>query len=183
MKGTSFFFALQLACAGLFLSAPLAQAEVLFRPAFTYTIDKTEQNSTTTTTRRVIDIGAGYVGNEGWMILGMYGMENKTVDDGTNVHKIDRNSMGLGGGYMQKGGGFYVDGIYFIQSEMTIGSTKHKGDGWQIDLGYNFNFSRVGLGAQLTYRSFKYTKAGEATLTPPLKQTNLDPMFALVMAF
>lgn len=162
-----------------------AHADGLIRPALGYTIDKTESGgSATTTTRQLIDIGGGYVTDSGVMLLGMYSTETKTVASSSSTTNFNRSSYGGGIGWMAKqSSGPYVDGIYFLDATMTSNSSTYKGNGWQIDVGYNFEVSRVGIGMQLTYRSFTYSKLNGSTLNNPYKQTNLDPMFAVLITF
>lgn len=160
-------------------------ADVLIRPAFSYSIDKDQTSSTTTTTRQMIDLAGGYIATEGWAILGMYSIENKKTDTGNSTSNSDRTSYGAGGGwYSREAMGPYVDAIYHLNSKLMLGSTKYQGTGWQVDVGYQFQISgAVSFGVQLAYSNFVYTKLDGTALTPPDTRTNLDPMLALVIIF
>jgi hypothetical protein len=163
--------------------ASIAHADFMFRPAVTYTSDESGTSPTTKTTRRVIDLGAGYVSPGGWSLLAVYGMENRKVEAPGSSTTGDRTSLGAGGGWTAGATGAYVDAVYFFQAEYSVGSTNYKGTGWQVDLGYKFDVGRLQVGPQLTYRNFSYDKVNGATQSPVYKQNNLDPMFALCLMF
>ncbi|MBX3021033.1 MAG: hypothetical protein KF799_05095 [Bdellovibrionales bacterium] len=162
------------------LGALPASADILIRPALSYAIDKTESGgSTSSTTRRMIDLGVGHITSAGWTLLALYGTENIATDS-TNS---DRTSIGVGGGYTSKGDGPYVSAVYFVSNSLASGGSKYEGDGMQFDFGYMFKVSSMGVGLQFSYRMHNYKKHNGTTLTNPYKKTNLDPMFALAYIF
>lgn len=160
-----------------------AHGEGLIRPALSYAIDKSESDgSTTTTTRRLIDLTLGYMTGDGWTLLGLYGNQNTNYDSEGSVTITERTGYGVGGGYYSKSGP-YIDAVYYLIAKEEGGGNKYEGDGYQVDLGYKFDVGSVGLGLQLAYRSFNFKKLNGSTLSPTRKQTNLDPMFALLFTF
>jgi hypothetical protein len=162
-----------------------ARADKFFRPAFGYTIDKSgSTGSETTTTRQLIDLAGGWKGNSGLTVLGMYGMDNKTVSSSGGSTQMNRTSYGAGIGFLSKQAmGIYADAVYFINADLTSGSNKYNGTGYQATLGYKFDLSKFSIGLQFAYRSFTYTKLNGATLATTYDQTNLDPMFAFIFVF
>jgi hypothetical protein len=165
-------------------------ADGFFRPAFSYTIDNSESNGfATKENRRMIDLGGGYVGEKGLVVMGQYSTEKKQKQtEPSPATNEDRTSLGVGAGWMsRKEVGPYITGIYYLQSEDQVSGTTYKGKGYEVDLGLRVSIQKFFVGFQLTYRSFKYTEisSGSSTssLTQPRKQTNLDPTVAVIFEF
>jgi hypothetical protein len=162
----------------------LAHANVLLRPALSYSSVATEAGDTkTTTTRRLIDVTAGYVYPSGLSLLGLYGMETKTSESGGSSSTDDRKSLGAGLGWQSQGYGPYLAGLYIFDNKLSSGGTNYKGTGMQFDLGYRFTISGLGIGLQMSYRMFTYKEAGGVSLSPQIKYTHIDPMFAFSLGF
>lgn len=146
-----------------------------FRLSGIYWSEETEQSTTTKSSRTLLDLGAGYAWPSGLTVGGLYGTEKRKSGDTST----DRTSYGPTIGYMQSGEGFFVLGTYFFKSEYE----DFDGDGYQVDLGYRFKISSVGIGLQMSYKHFKYDEANGSSFSPPLKQTYLDPYFAFWLEF
>lgn len=159
------------------LSPLSAFASGFVKAAGVYLSEESGQGTLTKGTRTLIDIGGGYVSQQGWTFGALYGMEKRKSGDTST----DRTSMGPSVGWItRKESGAYVIGTYFISSEL---SPNYKGSGYQFDLGYKFSVGKVALAMQISYKHFEYNKAGSASLEPALVNNHIDPYFALLIEF
>ena len=160
-----------------------ASAEVMLRPSFMYMTDSIDGGGgPTTTTRTLIDVAAGYKSPKMWTITGVYDSDAKNVSSSGATSKYNRTSLGLGAGYLFKNG-FFLDAAYFIQSKYSIDETKYDGSGYQADLGYRFDLTKLSVGFMFVYRAFSYDKVDGQKLETPLKTTYLDPMLTFFFFF
>lgn len=161
-----------------------ARADYFFRPALTYIMEQEDVgNTTTSTTRRIIDASLGWtVAGGGWALLALYGTENRVDDAGGTSTTYDRTSIGLGGGYIQPDGAWF-DFVYFLSNKWVTGSSKYEGDGMQFQVGYNFKLGPGSISPQLAYRINEYKKLNGSTMTNKVKLTSADPMISYTFFF
>jgi hypothetical protein len=135
------------------------------------------EGSAVEVSRTLIDFGAGHLFGNGFTLGGMYGSEkNETATQGLN-----RTGIGPTIGYMKsKSQGFYFLGTYFLNPSATGGL---KGNGTQLDIGYRFQLDKVSIAPQFSKKSFKYTKANDVELNPPVVDDRIDPYFVVWIDF
>lgn len=143
-----------------------------------YTFSKTKDGGgSSESTETLMNFGAGYISQKGWVIGGLYATE-KVKSGGQTV---DRTSMGPTVGWIsRRENGFFILGTYFISSEFGNG---YEGSGYEIDLGYKFKIRKVALAPQLSYKNFEYGELNGAKISPPDQLTKLDPYFVLLIEF
>lgn len=130
------------------------------------------------TSRTLLDLGAGYVWPKGWTLGALYGIEKRKYGEGTT--DLERTSYGPTVGWITRDSdGPYILGSYFLKSERN----DYEGTGYQVDLGYKFDLSKVALAMQVSYKGFEYTKSNGNSINPPYKEKYLDPYFVLMIEF
>ena len=180
--------------ANLVFDTCVAQATIYVRPSLMYLYDRDEDNgSKTSTTRQLIDLGIGYIGQARWALGGLYATERKDVKSepasgGTTTTSGNRTSLGPTLGWVSAGDlGFYILGTYFVQSEYVEGSNTYKGNGYEADLGVRIPVRGTFVALQVSYKNFEYKKysagGGDVELSRPRVHTFIDPYFALFFEF
>lgn len=157
------------------VSGSPAFAAGYFRLNALYLSEETQQSSSSKTTRTLLDLGAGYTWPSGLTLGGLYGTEKRKSDSSST----DRTSYGPTIGYMQSGEGFFLLGTYFLMSDYE----QLDGTGYEVDAGYRFKVSSVGVGLQIAYKHFEYNKSNGASFSPTIKQNYIDPYFAIWLEF
>ena len=178
------------------LSPAMAFANAIyFKPTAMYVIDNSENasgaNSKSTTSRQLIDVGFGFIFDNGLTVGGLYATEKRneettSTSGSTSTSTGDRTSLGAGIGWASdKDIGPFVMAIYFPQSTYVTSpnNINHTGGGYQADLGVRFKMKHVFFGLQLSYKAFEYKEYSSGptkiALSHPLKHTNLDPYLSI----
>lgn len=185
------------------LAGSAAYADGYMRPTVMYLSEGAEQGSKSTTTRSLLDFAAGYMHPSGVTLGLLYSTEHrKSITSTLNGNGTftdtqvdgDRLSVGPSLGWAAPGDtGPYLMATYFNSTELTgsnngtiygvSSTTKSSGTGYQGDAGIRFGFRKVSLAFQLSYKHFAYTKQSTSTattdLSPVLKETYVDPYFAV----
>jgi hypothetical protein len=155
----------------------VSHANVLLKLSGLYQSDSSGQGTMSTTSRTLMDFGGYWVSQKGWLVGGLYGSDKTAYTSGS----LERTSYGPSFGWLtRKESGPFVIATYHYSAKLTQNST---GSGYQFDLGYKFDLRRVGLGLQLSYKHFDFNKAGNVTITPPYKSTQIDPYVSLLIEF
>ena len=169
-------------------------------PALFYSTDVQERNSKSESKSMLLDVKLGFNVGDGVFVGLAYGIDSSDV--GTSgfatatdnyVNKTERTSWGPSVGYFWDS--FYGFFTYYYSStwksgfasSTTTNNSSYDGYGMQADIGFRFPVWGLIAGPQLSYKIFTYSKlsqnGGESTLTPPLKETKLEPYFALWFFF
>lgn len=133
---------------------------------------------TSETTMSMYDVKIGIITASNIYFGGIY----HTRVDEVGGSKTERTALGGTLGYHS--GGWFLDGSYFANSTIEVGSTKiEEGTGYAIDFGYNVDIlSSVFLGMQVSYKSFTYNKVNGAEIPNTIK-SDLNPMLNIGVVF
>jgi hypothetical protein len=107
------------------------------------------------------DLTLGYVMNGGFALGLRYTMSNSNTDTGGVTGTSAFTAYGPTVGYFHDGGFFGLFSyLLSVSSRSGTPETNVTGTGMQLDVGYIHRFAgSFGLGAQLAYKSFTFTKA------------------------
>jgi hypothetical protein len=137
-----------------------------------------QDNGGDTHSRLLLDLGGGWIANNGFTAGFLYANEKNTVSNGASA---DRTSFGPNIGYAtKKDTGWYVIGTYFMSSTTT---SELKGTGYQIDVGYKFIINKVSFAPQLSKKQFTYTSQYGNDLNPTYEEGRIDPYFVVWIDF
>lgn len=155
-----------------------AHAEAYVRAQGMYLSSGAGSGSISHTTRTLIDFGGGFIHPQGWTLGFLYATENAV--NGTGSPTSNRAAFGPTAGWMTpgEGGGPYALATYFLNSSYDA----YKGTGYSIDVGYKIPLGKVGLGVQMTFKHFKFTEMGGATISPTYEQEYIDPYFVMFIS-
>lgn len=142
-----------------------------------YMSSGSSQDSSTETSRTLIDFGAGHLFANGFTLGGMYGSEK--VNYGTST--ADLTGIGPTFGYMtSKSKGFYGLATYFLNPTLTGG---YKGNGYQLDIGFRFELEKVSIAPQLSKKHFSFDEVNGAPISPPNEVDRIDPYFVVWISY
>lgn len=159
----------------LTLLTPQAQAASYARLGAVY---MSQDNGGDTHSRLLLDLGGGWIANNGFTLGFLYASEKNNISNGTSY---DRTSFGPNIGYAsKKEEGWYVIGTYLLSSTTTTGL---KGTGYQIDVGYKFQINKVSFAPQLSKKQFTYTTQDGNDLHPTYTEGRIDPYFVMWIDF
>jgi hypothetical protein len=160
-----------------FLLPGFAHADGMLKLAAMYMAAKTDSGGTTSdSSRTLLDLNGAYLWPKGWAAGLLYGMDNQKAGSST----LKRVSYGPSFGWVsRKENGAFVMLSYLFKSEYE----DYEGTGYQADLGYKFTVRKIAIVLQFSYKAFNYDKINGQKLSPPLKETKLDPYFGLLFEF
>jgi len=145
-------------------------------PALYYE-SSSRDNGTTKTSSSVtlIDMRLAYIMGNFY-----FGALYNTYSSGSSP-ALKHTHMGPSIGYVM--GGFNAVFSYLLDVQQDVSATsKYKGTGMQLDVGYAFNLGSWAMGPQFSYTSFAYSKLDtsgvETDVNPELKITQILPKFA-----
>ncbi|MBC7457905.1 MAG: hypothetical protein H7235_06480 [Bdellovibrionaceae bacterium] len=142
------------------------------------TVYMSEDNGGDTHSRLLLDLGGGWIANNGLTLGFLYASEKNTISNGSSY---DRTSFGPNIGYAsKKEEGWYVIGTYLMSSTTTTGL---KGKGNQIDVGYKFQINKVSFAPQLSRKQFTYTTQNGNDLSSNYSEGRIDPYFVMWIDF
>ena len=154
----------------------------IFNPAIYYGSTKVETSgSTSEGSSTYIDARLGYAMSSGLYLGGYYGL--KPTKSGSTT--LNHNEMGADLGYYA--GAFNILATYILSAEDDQSSTtKIKGSGLGVTLGYIFGAGGWGFGPQVTYSMITYNKqvsSGTESTISDIKVTSITPKFAFWFRF
>lgn len=157
------------------LLTPTAQAASYARLGAVY---MSQDNGGDTHSRLLLDLGGGWIANNGFSLGFLYASEKNNISNGASY---DRTSFGPNIGYAsKKEEGWYILGTYLMSSTTTTGL---KGTGNQIDVGYKFQINKVSFAPQLSKKQFTYTTQDGNDLNPTYSEGRIDPYFVMWIDF
>lgn len=161
------------------LSSTSAFADGYFKGGLLYQSDKSAtEGSTGGTNRQLLELGAGYLDDKGWM----YGLMQSTDTYSSNSGggSASRTAMGPSIGWMSsKENGPYGMFTYFYTATMDTMT----GSGFQIDVGYKFAVRKLAFGFQLSKKQITFDKSGGAAMSPKYIEDKIDPTFVMIVTF
>lgn len=158
---------------GFLLASPNLFARTYMRLAAIYMAEDTGGGDHS---RLLLDLGGGYLTQQGWSLGFLYATEKNSLNGG---HTLDRSSLGPTVGWAsKKDTGFYILGTYFISSKMTDDMS---GSGYQIDVGYKFVIDKVSFAPQLSKKQYNYDKQYGQSIA--YSESRIDPYFVVWVDF
>lgn len=142
----------------------------------------------------------GAISSEIFLGLSYQGEQGETKNSGyssaalNNSSKDQRTSYGPFIGYItptfHSAFTYYYLSQWDLNTTTSTGSTKYKytGSGMQFDIGYKIQLGGIFFGPQLSYKIFTYKKlstddGAEASISPALKDSAIEPSIVLYWFF